>query len=244
MILTIDVGLRNLSMCIMSTGNKTSMNTYRIHLWDTFNTLDSDDYTCQGTFKNGKICNRKCTYKYGSPVIHCCKTHFPKNITITASHHFKRKKIDEYLLQDIALVFIQRIQYIYDSNKELFTQLKSISIELQPKMNRKMVFTSHILYGKLVEFFQDRIPIRFVRASQKLKAYTGPELTCALKGAYARRKWLGIQYCIWFLEKRFSDEQMQLWLPLFQQHTKKDDLADVFLMAINVLHGISKKEKK
>ena len=42
----IDVGLRNLSICIMNSN-------YEILLWDVFNVLDSDDYHCQGKFKNG-----------------------------------------------------------------------------------------------------------------------------------------------------------------------------------------------
>jgi hypothetical protein len=226
----------------MSCEDKSKLNEYTIHLWDTFNTLDSDDYKCQGTLKNGKICNHKCSYKYGSPLVYCCKKHFPKELTMTKANEFKKKKVDDYLLQDIALVFIQRIQLIYDTNKELFSNLKSIGIELQPKMNRKMVFTSHILYGKLVEMFHDSIPIRFIRASQKLKAYTGPEVVCTLKGAYAKRKWLSIQYCIWFLKEKFNKKQHESWLPHFQDHSKKDDLSDVFLMAINVLYGIPKKK--
>ena len=36
---------------------------YNILLWDTFNILDGDDYHCEGLFKNGKVCNRKCTIK-------------------------------------------------------------------------------------------------------------------------------------------------------------------------------------
>ena len=234
MILTIDVGLRNLSMCIMSAPTK-NMDRFEIHLWDVYNTLDSDDYQCQSLFKNGNICNRKCTMKYGDPVVHCCKTHFPKEMVAKKTNVFKKKLIDEYLLQDIALVFIRRIQSIYTKHLDLFQQLTSIGIELQPKMNRKMVFTSHILYGKLVELFTDAIPIRFVRASQKLKAYTGPTLECVLKGSYAKRKWLSIQYCIWFLETKWSTTQREKWLPLFQAHPKKDDMSDVFLMAINVL---------
>lgn len=237
MILTIDVGLRNLSMCIMS--GKKDLSTYTIHLWETYNVLDADDYKCQGTFKNGKLCNRKCTYKYGDPVVYCCKTHFPKDIKVTKNNHYKKKRVDDYLLQDIALVFIQRVRAIYDANVDLFQKLISIGIELQPKMNRKMVFTSHILYATLVELFKDTIPIRFVRASQKLKAYTGPELVCHLKGAYAKRKWLSIQYCIWMIQHKMKSQEA--WLPIFENHPKKDDLSDVFLMAINTLYGIPKK---
>lgn len=271
--LCIDVGLRNLSMCIM-TKNKDSIN-HNILLWDVFNVLDSDDYRCESKFKNGKLCNRKCSMKYvndDNEEIFCCKTHFPKDLLAVkeqetntssknpknhqkTSHEFKKKSVDEYLLQDIAKAFIQRIQDIYDQNIELFKQIDTVLIELQPKCNPKMLFTSHILYGKLVELYSTptnvstTVPtptIKFVRASQKLKAYTGPAIECPLKGAYAKRKWLSVKYGFWFLENKFSKEQQDIWLPrLTTNKTKKlDDMMDCFLMAINSLSGIPNKKMK
>lgn len=241
--LCIDVGLRSLAMCVMK---GTIESDYEILLWDVYNVLDSDDYHCQDKFKNGKLCNRKCTMKYNneSETIYTCKTHFPKTIKKTKSNEFKKKNIDEYLLQDIAKAFIERVQEIYDTN-DVFRDLTSILIELQPKINRKAVFTSHVLYGKLVQLYKDTpVPIRFIRASQKLKAYTGPEIECKLKGAYAKRKWLSIRYCEWFLLNKFTKEQQDLWLPFFLSHTKKDDLSDAKLMAINAITGIPKKQAR
>jgi hypothetical protein len=241
--LCIDVGLRNLAMNIMNSD-------YTILLWDVYNILDSDDHHCQDTFKNGKLCNRKCNMKYilpnkeGGKQIFCCKTHFPKSIKATKVNDFKKKSIDAYLLQDIAKAFIKRVQEIYDENP-IFKKLNTILIELQPKCNAKMLFTSHVLYGKLVELYKDTdVTIRFVRASQKLKAYTGPEIKCTLKGKYAQRKWLSIQYTKWFLENKFSNEQKEKWLPILLEHKKADDLSDCALMAINSITGIPKKQLK
>ena len=282
--LCVDIGLRNLSMCIMD-------HDYRILLWDVFNVLDSDDHHCEQLCKSGKMCGKKCTMKYSekksdakcdrkdskakgnvsdakgdkksdrsvsdakgnvssddqkesSEVIFTCKTHFPKDIVATKANTFSVKKIDEYLLQDIALAFVTRIDAIVKD--PVFQKLTSILIELQPKINRKAIFTSHILYGKLVDLYTDRIPIRFVRASQKLKSYTGPPITCHLKGAYAQRKWLSIEYCKWFLQQRslFSVEQEEQWLPFFVAHRKKDDLADCMLMCMNSVSPPKKKSKK
>lgn len=246
MILTIDIGLRNLAMCIMSAVEKHDISTYDIHLWDVYNTLDSDDYTCEGVQKSGKICGKKCTCKYllDNEYKYCCKTHFPKNIAFTKLNSFKKKAINDYLLQDIAKIVLTKIQEIFNDNKDIFTNVKQILIELQPKINQKMKFTSHIIYGKLVELYKETdTTIRFVRASQKLRAYTGPEIECILKGSYAKRKWLSIQYTKWFLENKFSNEQKEKWLPFFESKTIKADLGDVNLMAINALHGIPKKQK-
>lgn len=247
MILSIDIGLRNLSMCIMNAGDKTDLSTYKIHLWDVYNTLDSDDYRCESLQKSGKVCNKKCSLKYideNTKSKFTCKTHFPKALLpIKKTNEFKKKAVDDYLLQDIAKIVLTKVQDIYDTNKAIFEQLTSIIIELQPSCNQKMKFTSHIIYGKLVELYKEiSTTIRFVRASQKLKAYTGPNIECKLKGAYAKRKWLSIQYTRWFLENKFSKEQKEKWLDDFLTCGKADDRSDTALMAINALHGIPKKQ--
>lgn len=251
MILTIDVGLRNLAMCIMSAEDKTDISTYKIHLWDTYNTLENDDYTCNGVQKNGSICGKKCGFKYlkEQVVNYCCKMHFPKDLMsgkkIDNKYIFKKKAINDYLLQDIARIVLQKLQFIYDSNNELFRSVTQVLIELQPKVNQKMKFTSHILYGKLVELYakdNSKTTIRFVRASQKLKAYTGPVIECKLKSSYSKRKWLSIEYCRWFLETKFNKNECNTWLSELNNSIKKDDMCDVMLMAINGHYGIPKKQ--
>ena len=251
MILSIDIGIRNLSLCIMSSTNKTDLETYKIHLWDVYDTLDSEEYTCNGIQKSGKrkgeVCGKKCGYKYTveGNVFHCCKVHFPKTIKITKANVHKVKLIKDYLLQDIAKIVLSKVQDIYDSNKILFDKLEHIIIELQPKVNANMSFVSHIIYGKLVELFcNKKTTIRFVRASQKLKAYTGPLIECKLKGAYAKRKWLSVQYAKYFLEKKFNKEQKDKWLLIFESKTVKPDMGDTLLMAINRIYGIPKKQFK
>jgi hypothetical protein len=231
-----DPGLRNLSLCIMNS-------EYKILLWNTFNILDGDDYHCESMCKNGKICNKKCSMKYKNQnnTIFTCKTHFPKDINKTKFNNFKKKSIDKYLLQDIANIFINRLQEIYDQN-HVFKILTSIHIELQPKCNPKSLFISHILYGKFIELYKNTIPIKFIRASQKLRAYTGPLIECTLKGKYAQRKWLSIKYGEWFLENKFSKEEQDKWLPTLIG--KVDDRHDVLLMAINAITGIPKKQTK
>lgn len=239
--LSIDIGIRNLSLCCMSLVETDDL--YNIHLWDVYNTLDTEDYYCDSLKKNGEKCGKTCNFKYKKEngYIFTCKTHFPKNITIKNENHYKKKLIDSYLLQDIATIVLQKLQSIYNENKELFTSITSIIIELQPKINQKMKFISHIVYGKLVElYYNTNTTIRFVRASQKLKAYNGPQLECKLKGAYTKRKWLSVQYTNWFLENKVSNKEK--WVCHFNNHKKKDDMGDTFLMGINAT--ASKKTDK
>ena len=244
MILCIDIGIKNLAMCIMSCDEKTELSSYKIHLWNTYNVLIDDDHVqlCSNQKKNKQVCNKKClyTYKHNNDIIYSCKIHVPKDCTATP---IKTKKVNDFLLQDIATRFINKISHIYNEHKDIFTQLTHINIELQPRINQKMKFISHILYGKLVElFFDTSTKIRFIRASQKLKAYTGPNIECKLKSAYAKRKWLGIQYSKWFFEQKFSIDEKNKWYHLLDNTSKRDDLCDTLLMAINTLHGLPKKK--
>lgn len=247
-VLAIDVGLRNLALCCMSSETPTDFSTYKIDLWNVYNTLDSDDYNCESLQKNGNICGKKCSLTYikeNKENCFTCKTHFPKNITATKDNNFKKKNVNDYLLQDIAKVFIQKIQDIYDDESVALENLTSIVIELQPTLNPKMKFISHILYGKLVELYKDTtVTIKFVTAVSKLKiAYDGPELVCKLKGIYAQRKWLSIQYTKYYLENKFSEDQKNIWLPIFLKSSKQDDLSDSCIYCINSLYGIPKKIK-
>ena len=164
---------------------------------------------------------------------------------ITKNNIFKKKMIDSYLLQDIANIVLLKIQEIYDSNKEIFVKLTNVNIELQPKINQKMKFISHIIYGKLVElYYNTTTTIRFVRAAQKLKAYNGPILQCNLKSSYAKRKWLSIQYTNWFLENRFCENEKLKWHDHFNNHKKRDDMGDTLLMSINAIYGVPKSSDK
>jgi hypothetical protein len=244
MLLSIDIGIRNLSLCIMDCTDKTDLNSYKIHLLDTFNTLENDLYTCNGIQKSGKVCGKKCSLKYNANdnFIYSCKTHFPKTIKIEKKNIYKVKLVKDYLLQDIAKIVLARIDTIYNDNLHLFKSTTQILLELQPGKNASMKFISHIIYGKFVELYKDsQTTIRFVRASMKLKAYQGPEVVCKLKGKYQQTKWLSIQYAKWFLENKFTNTQCEKWLPVLLGG--RADNADTMLMAINGLFGIPKKQK-
>ena len=244
MILSIDIGIKNLSLCCIDYTDKTDMKTYDIKLWDVYDTLDNEDFFCNNLKRDNTPCGKRCGFKYikDSNTIYSCKVHFPKDIIIKQQNHYKKRLVNDYLLQDIATIVLTKLQSVYDTNIDIFNQIKSIVIELQPKINQKMKFISHIIYGKLVElYYNTNTTIRFVRASQKLKAYTGPILECKLKGEYAKRKWLSIQYAKWFLENKFLTDST--WLDHFQNHKKQDDMSDTFLMTINAIYGIPKRQR-
>ena len=246
-VLTLDPAILNLGVNILSCTDRKNLSSYSIELWDVYDVIDAENYTCEGLQKSGKVCGKKCGYKYKKDnqriFTHCCKMHFPKDIKIEKCNIFKKKLISAYLLHDIAKSIIAKIEEIYNSNIEIFQKVNHVIIELQPKLSPKMVFTSHIIYGKLTELYKDTdTTIKFVRASQKLRAYTGEPIECKLKGAYPRRKFLSVQYAYWFLENKFSQEQRDLWKPILDSKRVKFDVCDALLMAINALSGIPKKQ--
>lgn len=239
--LTIDIGIRNLAMCIMGTDDPSNLLSYRIHLWDVYNLLDDGEQYCDGIQKSGKICGSKCGYKYKDSDIfkYSCKKHVPKGVVPGV---YKKKLMNDLLLQDIAKLVNDKIQSVWDTNKDLFSSVTDVIIELQLKVNPKMKFISHVLFGKFTDLYSSsKTNIRFIGASNKLKAYTGPEIICTLKDAKARRKWATIQHTKWFLETRFSVEERDRWLPKFLKTPKQDDMSDVFCYMINALHGTPPK---
>jgi len=246
-VLSLDPAILNLGVNILSCTDRKDLSSYTIDLWDVYDVIDAENYTCESLQKSGRLCGKKCGYKYKGnnqkAFTHCCKTHFPKTIKIEKVNTFKKKLISAYLLHDIAKAIIAKIEEIYNNNKEIFQKVNHVIIELQPRLSPKMVFTSHIIYGKLTELYKDtNTTIKFVRASQKLRAYTGDPIECKLKGAYPRRKFLSIKYGYWFLENKFNQEQRELWKPFLDSKKVKADMNDALLMSINTLFGIQKKQ--
>ncbi len=234
-VLTIDVGIKNLGIIIMS-GNKSVFN---IHFWDNINTIEHIPNKCRFILKNGNVCNKKCTYKCGKDV--SCKRHskelkFPQKINTNMS---------KLTLQVIVKKVINCINDLIHSNKELINCVDKVLIELQPRINQKMKLISHVLFGKFVEYFnninKNTTLVRFVSASKKLKvSYKGPSIESKLKSKYSIRKYKSVEYTRWYLKEKFNEEQRIKWLYILEEHKKKSDLADAFLMAINELEKIEK----
>ena len=236
-VLAIDVGLKNLSFCIMTYADKKDLKTYKFLLWDVYNTMEDGTKFCKNIQKNKKICDKKCSFRYEDNFY--CKKHIPKDIKV---REYKETSMKELSLQNIALLIINKVVEVYNKNIQIFKNLTEILIELQPKINPKMTFISHILFGKIIELLPN-VKLNFVRASSKLKAYNGPEIECKLKGDYAKRKYLSIQYVKWFFENEFSTEEKEKWFGKLNEKDKLDDLCDTVLYCINSIYGIPKKIK-
>jgi hypothetical protein len=266
-VLTIDVGIINLALCCMTKIN----DKYKILFCELLNILEIDitknttNTTTDLPSINSKICNtlqknkNKCKNKakFLDNGSYYCKKHFKG--TINKKTKLKTLKVNDFLLQDIA----QRIIIVFNNLKNKYSSLfsssnsnndntiiQSIQIELQPKLNNKMKFISHIIYGKLTEIFlySPNTKIRFVAAKNKLKNnYTvnnninldsnnnsNSIINYKGKKNYKKRKQQSIDYVMKYLNDNLIDDT-ETWLSYFSNLKKCDDISDTILMAIYAL---------
>jgi len=135
--------------------------------------------------------------------------------------------------KDIDLVEIGRSLHQFFTQKGIEWTTKNcipdivlIENQISPIANRMKT-----IQGMISQFFisssafSDRhIEIKFVSSSNKLKDFTQESST------YDQRKKLGVEVTRDLLNE--SDGNKELWLAMFDKHSKKDDLADSYLQAI------------
>ncbi|KAJ3223128.1 hypothetical protein HDU81_009388 [Chytriomyces hyalinus] len=192
-ILAIDVSIKNLGVCCLALQN----GKLDVCLWKVINVLlcGQDEQkqpppaTCTAIKKNGVQCSKPA--RSGNDA---CGIHGPKLDQEPPKKKQKKKKKDGGLvrnvsMQSLALHILQTLDALFNDT-ECVRSVSAIAIELQPKVNAKMNFVSHIIFAKLVDLFGKYVTVQFVHAVQKLTHYSGPVLvapTCK-KGAYAQRK--------------------------------------------------------
>jgi hypothetical protein len=102
------------------------------------------------------------------------------------------------------------------------------------------------LQGMITQYFiMKHIPqIEFISASCKLKLFTdsnfehGGEEVCVDASTYADRKKSGIIVCrsLGEISRKYNSSYAK-WMPVFENHKKKDDLADCFLQGLWRIHS-------
>ena len=158
------------------------------------------------------------------------------------SEHNQNVEIIRY--RQVANMTTQEINEILVKTLDQFPTLlkcQTIVLEHQPSKNPKMKNLSNMLYSYFViRGIVDRPEghlkkILFISPRNKLSIYDGPDITCHLKGSYARNKFYGKKYCEYLIR---NDSR---WLNYFESHRKKDDLADCFLQGAWYLMSHARK---
>jgi hypothetical protein len=228
-VMSIDVGIKHLAICIM----EKKENKYSILLWKVYNTMEHEESSniCNGTFKNGKNCTRKCSMK--TTTEYFCKTHCPKDSKKVKAN----KKVFQMSYTEIGTGLLSCMENLFINHLEIMNRVNKIGIELQLAKNPRMKFASHCILAKLIDIYRQRefqVPISFIRASLKLKIqYTGPPVTYTVKNAYSQRKHCAIMYTRHFLDIL---EIGQEWIDEFENSPiKRDDMSDTKLMCLLML---------
>ena len=99
-ILSIDVGVKNLAICLINVTNKDS---FKILIWDVVDLENNTHFVCQSKCnKTGKLCNKKATYEKNNIVY--CKTHAKKTEYISPTSDLNFTKIKKLKLSDLLLL--------------------------------------------------------------------------------------------------------------------------------------------
>lgn len=211
-ILSVDVGIRNLALSIISKDKDTLI----VHTWDVVSLMDDEPMVkCQDVTAKGNPCKRWAlnggTY---------CQIH-------GGGEKVKSKKVLVKSLTPYELckrVHVKLDEYLQIHSKHM-TNVQTIVIEKQPVENPKMLMMGHFVFARFVHH-HPTIPVMFVPAFNKLSVYTGPPIECKLKTKYAQRKFIGIKQIEWYLDNM---KGMDVWKDFFTKSKKKDDLADCVL---------------
>ena len=253
MIVSIDVGIKNLSFCILSRDASTKI---QIHSWGILDlTRDDIDHVCCHTTKKG-TCGKKSSYTIGGKM-YFCGTHIKKCDTRCASEDYykAKKKINKTIIDRLCKTYNHQdkdsvLQYIFETSVTKIAKLSSaagidivdigraISSKLSTIINKtnvhKVLIENQIgpianrmkcVQGMIAQFFIERgiYDISFISSSNKLRCYDVPKKT------YKERKQSGIEITRTILN---DNKHLSEWEDCFNNHKKRDDLADSLLQGL------------
>lgn len=214
-VLSLDIGINNLSYCILSYENE----NYDIQGWDILNVNPYEDDNKEISSMNKQIDkdNKKKIKDEG------------ENVKLKKKKTKKKPTLNE---------LSEKIIGTFDSKNE-FLECNYVIIENQPCMKNPtmksiqiIVYSYFYIRGMYNKDYESRMlkDIVFISAGNKLKVYDGPPIEINVKSRYTKNKKLGIEHTKYLL--KHHDE----YLSFFDSHKKKDDLADAFLQGAYFIH--------
>jgi len=252
----IDVGIVNLSFCIIdsvSWKNAQAMQDDKQPLPENPGIIEWRNVSllppvpcCNALIKSGpskgKECGKPASWTAGADVW-LCGRHRSKDADSGSDSDGKKSqalctpvspsksKVKSFTAVEIIRMAVKTL----DAFADLFKQVETIVIELQPTMNPTMKALSHAILTYFVIRYQADIAepvlkkVGFSSSKNKLKVpYDGPEIVCNLKGKYAATKNKGKCYTEHLL-RNFPGVLERYY---FGAGAKKDDLADSFLHCV------------
>ena len=233
-ILSWDVGIYNLAYCLI----EICENKIKIIDWNIINLrkdhINQNILICEEkTNGKNKICKNKAKYTHKSSNKHYCLRHTKmcsKKTKCNINEIFREIKIKKKKKTKINIQELSKKLILELDNFPNFLNMDYILIENQPVLKNpvmksvQMVLYSYFLIKGIVK--NTIKEIKFISARNKLKVYDGPAIEVKVKGKYAKRKRLSIEYCKYMIKNDNKN------LIFFNKHKKKDDLADCYLQAM------------
>ena len=224
-ILSFDVGIKNLSYCVL--------NDSVIEDWGILNICTDD--VCEHCSKNGQRCDKSAKFvdKDGFKV---CPGH--SKLKSYSDKKFKKVSKKDNPMLDQGKCIVENLQ-----KKDNFLDIDLVVIENQPALKNptmksiQMIIYSYFLISGITNNDSKIDGLQMINARNKLKAYKGPVVACDIKDKYKKTKFLGIEYCKYMINESKQDQK---FIDLFVNSKKKDDLADAYLQGMYVL-GIKHK---
>ena len=231
-ILSFDVGIKNMAYCIVKFNEKTD-NNHTILKWGIINCAENilnNNLKCcvsrKGILCNKDACNQ---VSINDTILGFCNLKTCQKELNTNYSNKNIKKVTKKTTKDISLKDLGDVLFNELNNIPL-TDIDCIVIENQPALKNPTMKSLQIM---LFSFFLYKKPknnpdLVFFNASNKLKIYTGPEInTSHIKNKYNKRKFKSIQITEFMLEKYNIDK-----LHYFKSNTKKDDLSDCYMQCL------------
>ena len=233
-ILSVDVGIKNLAICIV----KFDCSGHEIIEWVVINSIDGllkNQLKCCVT-RRGKLCDKVAANKVTlseNNILGFCNL---KTCQSELTSNYSKKQIRKYKkihANRVDLSLLGKNIYKGLSKLKHLDNLDYVLIENQPVLkNPRMKSVQMIIFSYfsfMTEEKNAKHKVILFNPSTKLKIYDGPEIKSNKKNKYAERKYLSIEYTKYFLEKSIKNKG---WSDFFNTHKKQDDLADAYLQAL------------
>jgi len=220
-ILSFDVGIKNLSFCLL--------NDSIIEDWGILN-ICTDDVCEHCNKKTSQRCDKSVKFR-DKDGFQLCPAH--KKLKQYSDKKFKGCPKKKNPMLDQGKCIVETLQ-----KKDNFLKVDLVVIENQPALKNptmksiQMILYSYFLIQGVTNDDSSIDSMQMINARNKLKAYTGPKVDCDIKDKYKKTKFLGIEYCKYMINQ---SNQGDIWISLFSSSKKKDDLADAYLQGIYVL---------
>ena len=222
--LSFDIGIKNLCYCELSKDKK-------ILDWKIINI--SNDVPCDHLLKTGKPCCKPATFIYNQNLdktdIYLCTSH---------SKHKLYSKVKKFKNPKNTIFHIsQNLVNKLDDFKFFDRSITDVIVENQPSLKNptmksiQMIVYSYFLVNGICKPDSSIVGLEMINARNKLKVYKGEPIKCDIKETYKRNKYLAVKYC----EKMIVDEE-QMFIDLYNDSKKKDDLSDSYLQGIYYLN--------